>query len=111
MMEILMSMKKLESHANKESVNEYLRNINHCDGPTVLETFVDKLPKTERRIVRLKFWKKMNHDEIAHAMRLNLSQVNEILERAISLLRHKMITTLVDLEPDFELEENTSLVG
>jgi len=111
MMETIMSMKKLESHANKESVNEYLKNLNQCDGPTVLETFVDKLPKTERRIVRLKFWENMNHDEIARTMRLNISQVNEILEKAISLLRHKMITTLVDLEPDFEIEENTSLVG
>ncbi len=111
MMEILMSMKKLESHANKESVNEYLKNINHCDGPTVLETFVDELPETERRIVRLKFWQNMNHDEIARTMRLNLTQVNEILDRAISLIRYKMITKLVDLEPEFEIEESSALVG
>ena len=111
MMEILMDMKKLERISNKNVVQNHLKNLNCDDGISVLKAIVHELPKIERKIVLLKFWENMNHDEIARTMRLNLTQVNDILDNAISRLRKMIITRLVDLEPEFEIEENTALVG
>ena len=111
MMETLMNMKNLESHSNKETMGQYLKSLNDFDGPTVLETFVNELPKNERRLVYCKFWRNMNNDEISKTMRIEKSKVEIILKDAISLLRHKIITRLVELEPEWELEDNTTQIA
>lgn len=111
MMETLMDMKKLETLANKEIVQNHLKNLNSDDGMSVLESLVHQLTKKEKRIVLLKFWENMNHDEIAHALRMSLSQVNLVLDNALSSLRKMIITRLVDLESDYSIEDNDSLVG
>ncbi len=110
-METLMDMKTLEAHANKETVKEYLRGLNDSDGTSVLETFVNELPEMERKLIQLKFWSDMNHDEISVETGIRRNQVGIILERAISILRQKIITRLAGIESELEIEENTSLVG
>lgn len=110
MMETLMTSKQLEKQANKNTVNEYLKTLGDYGDTTVLEKFVNELPKKERQVIRLKFWHNFDNDEISHHARINRSQVEMILANAISLLRRKMLSKLAELEPSWS-EENSLMVG
>lgn len=101
MLEKLMSPKKLESLSNKNTVNEYLKNLNDYGEITVLEKFVDELPKKEREVIRLKFWESLDNDEIAYQAKICRHQVETILNNAISQLRRKMLNKLSKLEPNW----------
>jgi RNA polymerase sigma factor (sigma-70 family) len=101
MLEQLMSPENLETLSNQNTVNEYLKNLNDYGEITVLESFVNELPKKEREIIRLKFWEDLDNDEIAHQIRIERHQVEIILSNAISQLRHKMLNKLSKLEPNW----------
>lgn len=110
MIETLMSPKQIEAHANKNTVNEYLKSLGNCGDSTVLEKFVNELPKKERQVIRLKFWHNFDHDEISFHAKIRRGQVEEILANAISILRRRILTTLAELEPSW-MEENSLMVG
>jgi DNA-directed RNA polymerase specialized sigma24 family protein len=110
MMETLMTSKQLENQANKNTINEYLKTLGNYGDITVLEKFVNELPKKERLVIRLKFWENFDHDEISHHAKIRRSHVDEVLVNAISLLRKKMLTKLAELEPEWT-EQNTLMVG
>lgn len=109
-METLMTSKELETQSNKNTVNEYLKTLGDYGDTTVLEKFVNELPKKERQVIRLKFWHNFDHDEISHHAKIRRNQVEVILANAISLLRRKMLSQLADLEPSW-MEENSLMVG
>ncbi|PIQ68566.1 MAG: hypothetical protein COV91_03495 [Candidatus Taylorbacteria bacterium CG11_big_fil_rev_8_21_14_0_20_46_11] len=106
MMETILSPECLKKLSDRQVSNEYLKTLNHCDGPTVLETFVDGLPPRERKVIRLKFWHDMDFDEISYQTGIRRDRVEKVLANAISLLRQKMIEKLVNLEPDWEIEDS-----
>lgn len=110
-METLMTTKELETQANRNAVSDYLKTLGDYGDTTVLEKFVSELPKKERQVIRLKFWHNFDNDEISHHAGIRQNQVETVLANAISLLRKKMITKLVELEPEFNIEENILLVG
>lgn len=109
-METLMTSKQLENQSNKNTVNEYLKTLGDDGDTTVLEKFVNELPKKERQVIRLKFWHNFDLDEISHHAGIRRSHVETVLTNAISLLRKKMLSKLAELEPEW-IEENTLLVG
>lgn len=106
MMETILSPECLKKLSDRQVSNEFLKTLNHCDGPTVLEMFVESLPPRERKVIRLKFWQNMDFDEISYETKIRRDRVEKILANAISLLRQKMITKLVDLEDDWEIEDD-----
>lgn len=110
MMETLMTSKELESQSNKNTVSEYLKTLGDYGDTTVLEKFVNELPKRERQVIRLKFWHNFDLDEISFYAKIRRSHVEDVLANAISLLRRKMLTKLADLEPNWSEEQNL-LVG
>lgn len=110
MMETLMNSKQLETQANKNTVNEYLKTLGDYGDTTVLEKFVNELPKKERQVIRLKFWHNFDNDEISHHARIRRNQVEVVLANAISLLRRKILSKLAELEPSW-MEDNTLMVG
>ena len=110
MMETLMTSKELETQSNKNTVNEYLKNLGDYGDTTVLEQFVNELPTKERQVLRLKFWHNFDNDEISHHAGIRRSHVETVLTNAISLLRRKILSRLAELEPDW-IEDNTLMVG
>jgi len=110
MMETLMTSKQLENQANKNTMNDYLKTLGDYGDTTVLEKFVNELPKKERQVIRLKFWHNFDNDEISQHAGIRRSQVETILSNAISQLRKKMLSKLVELEPEW-VEENSLMVG
>lgn len=110
MMEILMTSKQLETKANKNTINEYLKTLGDYGDTTVLEKLVNELPKKERQVIRLKFWHNFDNDEISHHAGIRRNQVEVVLTNAISLLRRKMLSKLAELEPSWK-EDNTLMVG
>lgn len=110
MIEKLMTSKELEAQANKNTVNEYLKSLGDYGDTTVLEKFVNELPKRERQVIRLKFWHNFSHDEISRHAKIRRNQVEIILSNAISLLRKRMLSKLAELEPEW-MEERTLMVG
>lgn len=110
MIETLMTSKELEAQANKNTVTEYLKTLGNYGDTTVLEKFVLELPKRERQVIHLKFWHNFDLDEISHHAKIRRSQVEVVLENALSLLRKKMLNTLSDLEPEW-MEERSLMVG
>jgi RNA polymerase sigma factor (sigma-70 family) len=111
MLETLMTTKELETQANKNAVSEYLKTLSDYGDNTVLEKFVSELPKKERQVIRLKFWHNFDTVEISHHTSIRQNQVETVLANAISLLRKKMITKLVELEPEWKMEEKNLMVG
>ena len=111
MMETIMTSKHLEAQANKNTVNEYLKNIGDFGDTTVLEKFVNQLPKKERQVVLLKFWHNFDNDEISQHAGIRRNQVEIVLSNAISLLRKKLMSKLVELEPEWQTEEKNLMVG
>lgn len=110
MMETLMTSKQLETQANKNTVNEYLKALSDYGDTTVLEKFVNELPKKERQLIRLKFWHNFDNVEISYHAGIRRNQVEVILANAISLLRRKILSKLSELEPSW-MEDNTLMVG
>lgn len=110
MMETLMTSKQLATQANKNTVNEYLKTLGDYGDTTVLEKFVNELPKKERQVIRLKFWHNFDNDEISHHAGIRRNQVEVVLANAISLLRRKILSKLAELEPSW-MEDNTLMVG
>lgn len=110
MMETLMTSKQLETQANKNTVNEFLKTLGDYGDTTVLEKFVNELPKKERQVIRLKFWHNFDNDEISHHAGIRRNQVEVVLANAISLLRRKILSKLAELEPRW-MEDNTLMVG
>ena len=110
MMETLMTSKQLETQASKNIVNEYLKNLSDYGDTTVLEKFVNELPKKERQVIHLKFWHNFDYDEISYHAGIRRNQVEKILDNAISLLRRKILSKLAELEPSW-MEDNTMMVG
>ena len=74
MMETIMTSKHLEAQTNKNTVNEYLKTLGDYGDITVLEKFVNELPKKERQVVRLKFWHNFDNDEISHHAEIRRNQ-------------------------------------
>lgn len=105
MIETILSPECLKMLSDRQVSNEYLKTLNQCDGPTLLETFVDKLPPRERKVIRLMFWHDLDFDEISHQTGIRRNCVEKVLARGISMLRQKMIEELVDLEPEWEIKE------
>lgn len=105
MMETILSPECLKRLSDRQVSNEYLKTLNQCDGPTVLEMFVEALPPRERKVIRLKFWQDMDFDEISQQAGIRRDCVERVLANGISLLRQKMIEKLVDLEPTWGIED------
>jgi RNA polymerase sigma factor (sigma-70 family) len=106
MIETILSPESLQALSDKNIANQYAKDLYSCDGPSVLESFIDELPPKERKVIRLKFWHDMDFDEISYETRIRRNRVEEVLSNAISLLRQKMIEKLVGLEPSFEFQDN-----
>jgi RNA polymerase sigma factor (sigma-70 family) len=111
MMETIMTSKHLEVQSNKNTVNQYLKTLGDYGDTTVLEKFVNELPKKERQVIVLKFWHNFDNDEISQHAGIRRNQVEIVLSNAISLLRKKLMTKLIELEPDWSKEEKNLMVG
>ena len=59
-----------------------------------LERALESLTNREREVIFLKFYLKMNYDEIAAIMELNIESVYNLVSRALTMLEQKLSTPL-----------------
>jgi len=66
-------------------------NAAQRDTIRLLPRFLNRLPKKQQEVIRLKFQQQLSYREIAHCTRLSESNVGYLLHRGMKTLRKQMI--------------------
>ena len=103
---IYVSPRKLQELSDKNSFEEYQRKEARERGSAPIKHLglyriqkitnleVEKLPEEEREVLKLHFWESLSLEEIASKLKKNSKKVERIYNRAIDLLKLRIIQAL-----------------
>jgi len=75
------------AHANRTGGSEVVDNVSHIEQRSIVERALEKLPPTQKEIIRMMFGENMELSDIATTLEMSVEEVKEYYEKAMARLR------------------------